>query len=95
MSQPTFAEYAEASRAAGYDETLERAWAPNAVQDMHTHPFAVQALVTQGDFVLTCEGQAPRHLKVGDSFSMDSNVRHSEHYGAQGATYWAARRNPR
>jgi hypothetical protein len=34
-------------------------------------------------------------LKAGDSFTMDSNVRHSEHYGAQGATYWAARRNPR
>ena len=33
----------------GFDEVLERKWQPSLVLDTHTHPFAVKALVVEGD----------------------------------------------
>jgi hypothetical protein len=33
-----------------------------------------------------------RHLRPGDEFALDANVPHAERYGAEGATYWVARR---
>ena len=35
--------------AAGYDEVLERPWAPGTVLDTHTHPFEANAIVVQGE----------------------------------------------
>ena len=62
MNQPTFAEFETQARAAGFDEVLERCWAPDAVIATHTHPFAVDALVTQGEMWLACEGRS-QHLR--------------------------------
>jgi mannose-6-phosphate isomerase-like protein (cupin superfamily) len=92
MNQPTFAEFETQARAAGFDEVLERCWAPDAVIATHTHPFAVDALVTQGEMWLACEGRS-QHLRPGDRFTLDCNVPHDERYGPEGATYWVARRN--
>ncbi|HEU4350274.1 MAG TPA: cupin domain-containing protein, partial [Burkholderiales bacterium] len=78
--------------AAGFDEVLERRWQPNTVIDTHTHPFAVQALVVQGEMRLSV-GERTRHLRPGDRFELEANVPHAERYGAEGATYWVARRN--
>lgn len=78
--------------AAGFDEVVERSWAPDTVLDTHTHPFAVEAVVTQGELWLSHDGQT-RHLRVGDTFALGREVPHAERYGAQGATYWVARRN--
>jgi len=58
----------------------------------HTHPFAVKALVVQGEMWLTVQGQT-RHLHAGDSFELDREAPHAERYGPSGATYWAARRH--
>lgn len=88
----TFEEFAAAARAKGFDEVVERKWAPSATLDSHTHPFAVQALVVQGEMWLTV-GNDVRHLKPGDEFTLDREVPHAERYGVDGATYWAARRN--
>jgi hypothetical protein len=33
------------------------------------------------------------HLHPGDTFELDLSQPHEERYGAEGATYWAARRN--
>lgn len=88
----TFAEFEARARAAGFDEVLERRWAPGTVLDTHTHPFAVDALVTQGRFWLTCEG-VTRELKAGDRFTLPREVPHAERYGDEGATFWAARRH--
>ena len=92
MSQPTFEEFSAAARARGFDETVERKWAPSLALDSHTHPFAVEALVVQGEMWLTV-GDDVRHLKPGDEFALDREVPHAERYGPEGATYWAARRN--
>ena len=80
------------ARAQGFDEVIERVWAPQAVIATHGHPFAVKALVVRGEMWLTC-GDETRHLHPGDTFELDRDVPHAERYGAEGATYWAARRN--
>lgn len=80
--------------AAGFDEVLEREWAPGMVLKTHTHPFDVEAVVVRGEMWLTHGGQT-RHLRAGDRFALDRDVPHAERYGAEGAAYWVARRNAR
>ena len=92
MNTKTFEDFTTTSRAAGFDEVLERRWAPDTVLDVHTHNFDAEAVVTQGEMWLTCDG-VTRHLTNGDTFTIGRQVPHSERYGSQGATYWVARRN--
>ena len=87
-----FDEFKNKALAAGFDELIERDWAPHTVLDTHTHPFAVQALVTRGELWLTVKGQT-QHLQPGSRFALDREVPHDERYGAEGATYWVARQN--
>ncbi len=87
-----FGEFAADARARGFDEVLERRWAPDTVLDQHTHPFSVDALVVQGEMWLTC-GERTQHLTTGSRFVLDAHVPHAERYGAEGATYWVARRH--
>jgi quercetin dioxygenase-like cupin family protein len=87
-----FAAFEASSRAQGYDEVLVRDWAPLTVLDTHTHPFDANAIVVAGEMWLTHGGQT-RHLRPGDRFALDRNVPHAERYGAEGASYWVARRN--
>jgi hypothetical protein len=91
MPSPSFDDFAATARAQGYPEVLERRWAPETVLDTHTHPFAVQALVVDGEMWLTV-GDATRHLRPGDRFELDCEVPHAERYGRDGAAYWVARR---
>jgi hypothetical protein len=86
-----FSDFQRNARAQGYDEVFARRWPANAVIEVHSHPFAVKALVTEGEMWLTV-GDATRHLKIGDTFELDRGVPHAERYGAEGATYWVARR---
>jgi len=89
---PSFEAFAADARARGFDEVLERRWAPGTVLDTHTHDFGVDALVTQGEMWLGCGGTT-QHLRAGDRFTLDAAVPHTERYGPEGATYWVARRN--
>lgn len=84
----TFDEFRRDALAHGFDEVLERRWAPGTVLESHTHPFGVEALVVQGEMWLD-----DRHLLPGATFRLDANVPHTERYGSEGATYWVARRN--
>jgi quercetin dioxygenase-like cupin family protein len=92
MTMPEFAEFEATARAQGFDEVVERRWAPNTVLETHTHPFAVKARVVEGEMWLTVAGQT-RHLVAGDEFVVDRDAPHAERYGADGAVYWVARRN--
>ena len=76
----------------GFDEVIERRWDPLTVLDTHTHPFSVKAVVTAGELWLTV-GDDTRHLRAGDSFTLERDVPHAERYGAEGAAYWVARRS--
>jgi len=91
MTQPTFEAFEAEARAQGFDEVLERAWAPSTVLESHTHPFALRARVVAGEMWLTV-GDDVRHLRPGDEFALDRDVPHAERYGEDGATYWVARR---
>lgn len=92
MNTPTFDAFQTLALSEGFDEVLERQWEPHTVLDTHTHPFGVKALVTQGEMWLTT-GDITQHLRPGDRFALDRDVPHAERYGAQGATYWVARKN--
>ena len=70
MSQLTFETFAAAAKARGFDEVLERKWQPSLVLDTHTHPFAVKALVVQGEMWLVV-GNDERHLLPGDTFALE------------------------
>jgi quercetin dioxygenase-like cupin family protein len=92
MDRPGFDAFARAARAEGFDEVIERTWAPSTVLDSHTHPFAVRALVVAGEMWLTV-GDRERHLLPGDEFTLERDVPHAERYGTEGASYWVARRH--
>ncbi len=92
MGPVTFRQFESAARAEGFDECLERHWGADVVVETHRHPFAVRALVVQGEMWLTV-GDHTRHLRGGDRFELERELPHAERYGSEGATYWVARRN--
>ena len=92
MDLPDFDTFSRQALAEGFDEVIERSWAPNTVLATHTHPFAVKAVVTQGQMWLTAHGQT-QALQSGDWFELAPDVPHDERYGSEGASYWVARRN--
>ncbi len=92
MTTLTFEDFKAKQLTDGFDEVIERSWQPNTVLDTHTHPFSVDALVVQGEMWLTVNGQT-RHLLPNDRFTLARDVPHEERYGAQGATYWVARKS--
>jgi hypothetical protein len=92
MSATTFQQFETTALGQGFDEVLERLWKPDTVLASHTHPFAVSALVVEGELWLTVD-DATRHLKAGDRFELDADVPHAERYGPEGACFWVARRH--
>jgi quercetin dioxygenase-like cupin family protein len=92
MIPNTFEHFKSTALAEGFDEVLEREWAPNTALDEHTHPFAAKALVVQGELWLTVHGET-QHLVPGELFELEHGEPHAERYGPQGATYWVARLN--
>lgn len=91
MTPISFEQFQAKALADGFDEALERRWEPLAVLATHTHPFAARATVVQGEMWLTV-GDNTRHLLPGDGFELAQGEPHAERYGAEGATYWVARR---
>ncbi|GAC1528875.1 MAG: hypothetical protein NVS2B4_07010 [Ramlibacter sp.] len=85
---PTFDQFQRDALARGFDEVLERHWAPDTVLDLHSHPFDADALVVQGQMWLD-----ERPLAPGATFQLSRGTPHSERYGPEGATYWVARRH--
>ncbi len=92
MSTQDFSTFRDAALADGFDEVVERRWDPGLVLATHQHPFALRAVVVSGEFWLTVADHV-RHLRAGEHFALDRNVPHSERYGAEGATFWVARRH--
>jgi len=88
----TYDEFVSAARTEGFDTVLVREWQPGQWVDEHTHPFDVKALVVRGDVVLSCGG-IDCHLQAGERFELPAGVPHTERYGPEGATFWAARRH--
>ena len=93
MPDPDFGAFEAEALAEGFDEVLERVWAPGTLLAEHTHPFAVKAVLVQGEMHLEV-GAETQHLRPGDRFSLPAGLPHAERYGPEGAIYWVARRNP-
>lgn len=92
MLIPTYADFRDQMLANGYDEVLERPWAPGTVIPTHTHPFEAEALVVAGEMWLSVRGRPTRHLLPGDRFHLQPDEAHEERYGDSGVTYWVARK---
>jgi quercetin dioxygenase-like cupin family protein len=86
-----FDAFTERMKKLGFDQVVERVWKPLATVEEHTHPFDSNALVVQGEMWLTVNGRT-EHLLTGGTFELRAHQPHSERYGAEGATYWVARR---
>jgi len=87
----SFPEFEAEHRGQGFDQVVERRWPPLTTLATHVHPFAAKALVVDGEMWLTVGGNT-HHLLPGATFELGAEVPHSERYGAEGATYWVARR---
>jgi quercetin dioxygenase-like cupin family protein len=88
----TFQQFEADAREQGFNEVLQREWAPSSTLDTHVHAFAVKALVVRGEMWLTV-GPHTRHLQAGDTVELERDMPHAERYGREGATYWVARRS--
>lgn len=88
----TLEEFTAHEKALGADEVLVREWGARHEAPLHEHPFDTRALVVRGEFWLTV-GDQVQHLRAGDRFELGRGIPHAERYGAEGATFWAARRN--
>ncbi|MCX2864014.1 AraC family transcriptional regulator [Paucibacter sp. PLA-PC-4] len=91
MNITSFEHYRHQALAAGFDEVLERRWAPFTVVDEHSQPFVAKAVIAEGEMWLKVAAKT-RHLRVGECFELAAGERHAERYGAEGAIYWVARR---
>ena len=89
----TFDDFRQAALAQGYDEVLERVWAPDQTVPLHQHDPDLWVRVVQGQVWLTVDEQT-HHLKAGDTFALAAAKPHAERYGPEGATFWVARRSP-
>lgn len=89
---PSFEDFSAEAKRRGADEVLVREWDANRETPVHDHPFDTRALVIRGEFWLTVDGQT-HHLRPGDTFEVGRGTPHAERYGAEGATFWAARKN--
>ena len=74
-------------------EAATRSMEPNLVNTTHAHPFEVRALMLAGELTLRSEGKT-QVCRVGDVFTMQAGCAHDEHFGPEGATYLAGRRQP-
>ncbi len=77
----------------GFDDVVLREWHPGYMMAEHAHDYAVKARVVKGDLWVKC-GERLQRCAVGEFFELDAGALHSEGCGPQGASFWAARRNP-
>jgi quercetin dioxygenase-like cupin family protein len=73
--------------------TSEGGVEPNTQRTAHAHDFDVRALVLSGEITLGCGDAAPRTYRVGDVFTMDAGMPHTETVGASGVRYLVGRRH--
>ena len=61
----------------GITKTGHGEYAPGMEDSMHTHDFAFEALVLEGQFILSTEAET-QTIGPGDTWSLDAGVPHSE-----------------
>ena len=76
-------EFEAALKQERYQEIKTRTLEPHPANGGHVHPFSVRGLVTEGEFIVACNG-VPRSYTSGDVFEVAAGQRHSEAVGEQG-----------
>jgi quercetin dioxygenase-like cupin family protein len=74
----------------GYHEIATRSMEHRPANGDHVHEFSVRGLVTSGEFIVTCGGDA-RSYGPGDVFEVAAGEMHNEAIGPEGATIVAGR----
>ena len=83
-----------ALKADGFGEIEKKTVAPDVVNSVHTHPFAVRIFVLSGEMSVTANG-AMHTCHAGDTFAMEAGCEHFEQYGAEGSVYLVGRKHNR
>ncbi len=76
----------------GFDEVIQKEWAPNLVLDKHVHPFDARVQVVAGQVKLEL-ADGSQTYESGQGFFIPRGTEHAEQYGSQGATFWVARKS--
>jgi quercetin dioxygenase-like cupin family protein len=75
----------------GFDEVVQKDWAPDLAIEQHTHPYDVRVQVSAGQVQLSM-ASGTQTYGAGQGFYLARNVEHSEQYGPEGAHFWVARK---
>ena len=90
-SHANLAEFTAQAMDDGFDEIIQRDWAPNLVIEKHTHPFDARVQVATGQVTLSLDNGVQK-FEAGQCFYIARGTEHAEQYGAEGATFWVARK---
>ena len=74
-----------------YGDVQTKAYVPHNDGPLHTHPFSVVLLVTEGNFALAFEDGTSNYLP-GEVCEVAANVIHTERAGPEGASVLLAKR---
>jgi quercetin dioxygenase-like cupin family protein len=58
---------------------------PNVTVERHTHPGPMLFYISEGEFLISIDGQSEKAIKTGESFQVPANTAHVERTGAKGA----------
>ena len=76
----------------GFDEVVQKEWAPNLVLEKHVHPFDARVQVVAGQVKLEL-ADGSQTYESGQGFFIARGTEHAEQYGSEGATFWVARKS--
>lgn len=90
-SYANFYEFTADAMDDGFEEILQKEWAPHLVLEKHTHPFDARVQVATGQVKLAL-ATGSQTFEAGQGFYIPRGTEHAEQYGPQGATFWVARK---
>ena len=76
----------------GFNEVFDKTLPAKQYVGAHTYPFAVKALVTDGEVTLGVAGQLKTY-RASEVFTMASGCEHTELYGDNGVSYVVGRKH--
>ncbi len=91
-SHANFNDFSAQAMDDGFDEIIQKDWAPNLVIEKHTHPFDARVQVASGQVTLTL-ASGSQSFATGQGFFIPRDTEHAEQYGPNGARFWVARKS--
>ena len=86
-----FSDFTSQAMDDGFDEVVQKDWAPGLAVEKHTHSFDVRVQVSSGQVQLSLASDTQTY-GARQSFYLERNVEHAEQYGPEGAHFWVARK---